>query len=177
MFLELIYIVYLFYSQYNTISLIRCISQEGDSFTCEPSHTSYRCTAKRIKFMSTAVFASKFSRDRRRDIRRAAARKGLVIQRMKPGKPVDNWGVAPDHVHSPGPNAANYEQFPAHAGAHLVFNIFWKIQHFCVHQIFMRDPMPQIDLGAIVHLIRAILRKFKDCVEIAFEKVGLAAKN
>jgi hypothetical protein len=127
--------------------------------------------------MSTAVFASKSSRDRRRDITRAAAGKDLVIQRMTPGKSVVNWGEAPDHVHSPGPNAANYENFSAHAGAHLVFNAFWNIQHFCVHQMLMRDPMHQIDLGAIVHLIRAILRKFKECVVIALDKVGLAAKK
>ncbi len=80
-------------------------------------------------------------------------------------------------MHSHGPNAANYEKFRAHAGANLVFNAFWNIQHFCVHQMLMRDPMHQIDLGAIVHLIRAILRKFKECVEIALDKVGLAAKQ
>ncbi len=43
--------------------------------------------------------------------------------------------------------------------------------------MLMRDPMHQIDLGVIVHLIRAVLRKFKECVEIALDKVGLAAKN
>jgi hypothetical protein len=43
--------------------------------------------------------------------------------------------------------------------------------------MLLRDPMHQIDLGAIVHLIRAILRKFKECVEVALEKVGLAAKK
>ncbi len=43
--------------------------------------------------------------------------------------------------------------------------------------MLMRDPMHQIDLGAIVYLIRAILRKFKECVEIALDKVGLAAKK
>ncbi len=46
-----------------------------------------------------------------------------------------------------GPNTANYEVFRAHAGAHLVFNAFWKIQHFCVHQMLMRDPIHQIDFG------------------------------
>jgi hypothetical protein len=52
-----------------------------------------------------------------------------------------------------------------------------KKQHFCVHQMLMRDPMHRIDLGAIVHLIKVILRKFKGCVEIALDKVGLAAKK
>jgi hypothetical protein len=96
---------------------------------------------------------------------------------MQPAEPVVNWGEASDHVHPPGPNTANYERFRGHAGAHLVFNAFWKIQHFCVHQMLIRDPMHQIDLGAIVHLIRAILRKFQECVEIALDKVGLAAKQ
>jgi hypothetical protein len=42
--------------------------------------------------------------------------------------------------------------------------------------MLMRDPMHQIDLDAIVHLIRAILRKFHDFVEIALDKAGLTAK-
>ncbi len=129
MFVELIYVFCLVDSQCNTILLIQFISQEGDSFTFEPSHTCHRCTAKRNEFMSTAVFASKSSRDRRRDITRAAAGKDINIQRMTSGKSVVNWGEACDHVHSPGPNAANYENFRAHTGAHLVFNAFWNIQH------------------------------------------------
>jgi hypothetical protein len=41
----------------------------------------------------------------------------------------------------------------------------------------MRDPMHQIDLSAIVHLIRAILRKFNECVETTLDVCGLAAKR
>ena len=67
------------------------------------------------------------------------------------------------------------KRFRESARAQLVFNAFWNIQHFCVHQMLMRDPMHQIDLGAIVHLIRAILRNFQECAEIALDKVGLAA--
>jgi hypothetical protein len=123
--------------------------------------------------MSNAVVASKSSGDSRRDITRAAAGMDIILRGIQPGNPVVNWGEAPDNVHSPGPNPANYERFCAHAGAHLIFNAFWKIQHFCVHQMLMRDPMHQIDLGAIVHLIRAILRNFQECAEIALDKVGL----
>jgi hypothetical protein len=36
---------------------------------------------------------------------------------MQLGAPVVDWGEAPDHVHSPGPNAANYERFRESAGA------------------------------------------------------------
>jgi hypothetical protein len=46
-----------------------------------------------------------------------------------------------------------------------------------VHQMLMRDPMHQIDLGAIIHLIKAILRKFNECVETALDQLGLAAKR
>jgi hypothetical protein len=46
-----------------------------------------------------------------------------------------------------------------------------------VHQMLMRDPMHQIDLGAIIHLIKAILRKFTECVETALDQCGLAAKR
>ena len=123
------------------------------------------------------MFASKSGSERRREVTRAAGGKGIHVRGMQPGAPVVDWGEAPDHVHSPGPNAANYERFSESAGAHLVFNAFWKIQHFCVHQMLMRDPMHQIDLGAIVHLIRAILRKFNECVETTLDVCGLAAKR
>ena len=87
---------------------------------------------------------------------------------MQAGGSVVDFGELPDRIHSPGPNASHYEQFRSQAGAHLIFNAFWTIPHFCVHQMLMRDPMHQVDLGAIVHLIRAILRKFKECVETAW---------
>ncbi len=163
MFLEIIYIFYLVYSQYNTISLTSltwCISRECDNFTCESAQTRHCCTATRNEIMSTTVFASRSGCGRRRDITRAAAGKDLQLRGMQTGEPVINWGGAPVHACSPGPNRVKYEQFRARAGAHLVFNAFWKIQHFSVHQMLMSDPMHQIDLGAIVHLIRVILRRF-----------------
>jgi hypothetical protein len=89
-------------------------------------------------------------RYRRHNITRATAGKDIALRGMQPGEPVVNWGKAPDHVHSPGPNTANYERFRAHTGAHLVFNAFMKVQHFCVNQMLVHDPMHQIDLGAIV---------------------------
>ena len=100
---------------------------------------------------------------------------------MRPGAQVVDWGEAPDHVPAPGPNTANYHRFRESTGAHLIFNIFLKIQHFCVHQMLMREPMHQIDLGAIVlievHLVRAILHKFNEGVQTALDKSGLAAKR
>ncbi len=43
--------------------------------------------------------------------------------------------------------------------------------------MIMRDLIHQIDFGTIVHRIRAIMRKFHECVEIALDKAGIAAKN
>ncbi len=55
--------------------------------------------------MSTAVFASTYCRDRRRAFTLAAAGEDMHIRGMHYGGPVVEWGEAPDHVHSPGPNS------------------------------------------------------------------------
>jgi len=75
----------------------------------------------------------------------------------------------------PGPNAAHYEHARKSCGAHLLFNAFWAINHFCVHQMLMKDPMHAIDLGVIVTLIKAILRKYYECVENKLGFLGRAA--
>jgi hypothetical protein len=109
-------------------------------------------------------------------IEQSAAGMGRDIRGMQAGGSVADFGEHPDRIHSPGPNASQYEQFHFQAGAHLIFNACWTIQHFCVHQMLRRDPMHQIDLRAIVHRIRAILRKFKECVDTALDMPGLAAR-
>jgi hypothetical protein len=53
----------------------------------------------------------------------------------------------------------NHEANRAEFGEHLLFNAFWAVAHRCVHQLLMKDPMHQIDLGVIIRLIMAILRK------------------
>ena len=63
------------------------------------------------------------------------------------------------------------------AGAHLFFNAFWLIPHFCINLMYMRDTMHQIDSGVIISFLKAILRKFKECVEIPLNISGAAAKN
>ena len=63
------------------------------------------------------------------------------------------------------------------SGAHLFFNAFWLIPHFCVNLMYMRDPMHQIDNGIIIAFLKAILRKYRECVESALGKIGLAAKK
>ena len=122
------------------------------------------------------LFTTKTVNVRKKQIGAAAAGQGMVIRGMQPGSgPVVDWGlrgpegrdpqVIPGRIHTPGPNASYYEKFREHCGAHLVFNAFWNIQHFCAHQMMTRDPMHQVDMGIIIHLIRAILRKFRECVE------------
>jgi hypothetical protein len=108
---------------------------------------------------------------RRAEISEAAKGSGLNLRGMRPGTVVD-WREKPSH--SPGPNSSHYEAARTLCNAHLVYNAFWSIPHFCVHQMLMRDPMHQVDLGVIVHLIRAILRKFEESVEKALNIPGRA---
>jgi hypothetical protein len=84
------------------------------------------------------------------------------------------WDAGGSNVR-PGPAAKKYEEARKHCRAHILYNAFWKIPHFCVHQMLMRDPMHQIDLGVILHLLKAILRKFNEVVEDVLKKPGLAA--
>ena len=62
-------------------------------------------------------------------------------------------------------------------GAHLLFNAFWHIPHFCVDLMSMRDPMHQIDNRINFFFLKAILRKYRECVESPLDKIGLAAKK
>ena len=109
-------------------------------------------------------------------ITEAAAGRGLTVtpRGMQQG-PVVNWGEKP--THSAGTNSSHYEVFRSLCNAHLVLNAFWSVPHFCVHQMLMRDPMHQVDLGVIVHLIKAILRKFRESVETALKIPGRAARR
>ena len=59
--------------------------------------------------------------------------------------------------HRPGPHSTHCEDARQRCGAHLVFDAFWLISNFCVHQTLMREGMHAIDLGIIITLIRAIL--------------------
>ena len=79
--------------------------------------------------------------------------------------------------HRPGPNSTHYEDVWKGCGAHLVFNAFWLISNFCVHQMLMRDEMHAIDLGIIITLIRAILRAFMEIVGIVLDIQGRHASK
>ena len=41
--------------------------------------------------------------------------------------------------------------------------------------MYMRDPMHQIDNGMIITFLKAILRKYRECVEPILDQIGLAA--
>ena len=51
------------------------------------------------------------------------------------------------------PGVRYYESQRIKAGAHL-FNVFWLIPHFCINQMYMRDPMHQIDSGVIISFLK-----------------------
>jgi hypothetical protein len=68
-----------------------------------------------------------------------------------------------------------YESQRKKAGAHLFFNAFWLIPHFCINLVYMRDTMHQIDSGVIISFLKAILRKFRERVEIPLKIAGAAA--
>ena len=92
------------------------------------------------------------------------------------GEPVVQWKADGSET-KPGPKAAHYESVRKTVGAHLLYNAFWLVNHFCVHQMLMRDRMHTIDLGVIVTLVKAIMRKFYESVEIFLDNEGLAASK
>ena len=71
--------------------------------------------------------------------------------------------------------ASQYESQRKAAGAHLGFNAFWLIPHFCINMMYMRDTMHQIDHGVIISFLKAILRKYLECVETPLRCLGAAA--
>jgi hypothetical protein len=59
----------------------------------------------------------------------------------------------------------------------MTYTAFWEVSNFCVQQMLPRDSMDAIDLGAIIILILAILKKIYVCVEQNLNVEGLAAKK
>ncbi len=59
----------------------------------------------------------------------------------------------------------------------MFFNVFWLIPHFCINLMYMCDTMHQIDSGVIISFLKAILRKFRECVEIPLGLGNAAAKK
>ena len=151
--------------------------QECDYFTCEGPPNCHKCVACKHDFLSADFFRSKNTTKRKSEISRVA-RGGAGVPRglNRSWLPVVTWDADGSNVR-PGPAAKKYEKDRKQCRAHLLFNAFWSIPHFCVHQMLMRDPMHQIDLRVILHLLRAILRKYKEVVEDILKKPGLAASK
>ena len=148
-----------------------------DRYSAEGPQVCHRCTARLGSFLDVANDTIKTTISRRARITRAASGTDMRDHVERPASGSDqvvDWGED-GSTHSPGPNSVHYETMRQVAGAHLVFNAFWLINHFCVHQMLMRDAMHAIDLGVIITLIRAILRAFLECVELQLDIVGRAA--
>ena len=153
-----------------------CDVQEADRMTCEGAKVCHRCPAKVGDFLSDVRFNIKSIKSKRTAIERAASGVDLpdCIRGATADKVVD-WDE--DGLeHRAGPNSVHYENARQRCGSHLLFNAFWNVPHFCVHQMLMRDSMHAVDLGIIVTTIRAILRAFSECVEVRIPKMeGRAA--
>lgn len=143
----------------------------------EGSNVCHRCYTKKGDFLSEATVGLKSAEKRRKAIENAASGVDLPdILRNSSSEPVVEFG---EHgsFHRPGPNSSHYESTRERVGAHLVFNAFWLVPNFCVHQMLMRDGMHAIDLGIIITIIRAILRAFLEEVEVVLNIQGRAASK
>jgi hypothetical protein len=150
--------------------------QEFDRHSGEGQTQCHRCSARKGEFSSADIrFNVKTTAARQAAITRAATGVDLPESiRNASSEPVVDWGDD-GSTHRPGPNSAHYEDGRTRCGAHLVFNAFWMVPYFCVHQMLMRDSMHTIDLGIIITIIRAILRAFLECVELVLNIEGRAA--
>ena len=153
--------------------------QEFDKMTCEPHPSCHRCYAGIKEFLRTDLLtAPKSMTLRREEIEHEASGDGLRergIRGVVEGSVVE-WDEDGSNVRA-GPNKKFYDSCRKECGAHLTYNAFWEVQRFCVQQMLPRDGMHAIDLGAIIRLILAILRKFKKiCKKICNQYVKSYAK-
>ncbi len=171
--LKIFYLLYLFEFGY--------LFQEGDQWTGEAAPACHRCPATKKQFLDTDFpHAMKTTKDKRAAVTSAASGDGLRalhLRGMGRGAVVQ-WNEDGSCVR-PGPEASHYEAGRAECGAHLLFNAFWAVANCCVHQLLLKDPMHQIDLGVIIRLIMVILRKYWEDVLQYLKKGsdGLAAKK
>ncbi len=137
-------------------------------------------TACYIQHLLHLAGGRKSTKGRREAITAAAAgddMRAIGLRGMGNGSVVD-WDEDGSNIR-PGPEVEHYERARTEGGAHLLFNAFWRASFFCVHQLLVRDHMHQIDLGVIIRLISAILKKYFECVLQFLDegKAGLAAQR
>ncbi len=154
--------------------------QEYDIWTCEPHQSCHRCYAGIPEFLRTDLLPSapKSMNKRREEIEHEASGNGL-LERGTRGVVegcVVEWDEDDVNVRA-GPNKRFYESCRKECGAHMTYNAFWEVLNFCVQQMLPRDGMHAIDLGDIIRLILAMLRKFLVCVEQILNVQGLSAKK
>jgi hypothetical protein len=157
--------------------------QEGDKYTGEPC-VCHRCFAPRKRYLETADFEAKTMRKDRQRVELAAPGGYLKLEGRHNSTRVVKWDPDGRNVRlGPGlitiisiqyimyimsifvdkTGVLYYESQRIKAGAHLFFNVFWLIPNFCINQMYMRDPMHQIDSGVIISFLKAVLRKFREC--------------
>ena len=166
-----------------------CDQQEGNRYTREPC-VCHRCGATRDDFLKDDTLQPKSMKRMRSRIETYAA--GANLRGARKDRVVVKWDPDGRNVR-PGPGtrtnsltlilsltslyigASLYESQRKAAGAHLGFNAFWLIPYFCINMMYMRDSMHQIDHGVIISFLKAILRKYLECIETALNCVGAAA--
>jgi hypothetical protein len=143
--------------------------------------------APRKRYLEIADFEAKTMRKVRQRVELAAAGPGGYLKGRHNSTLVVKWDPDGRNVR-PGPGIITiiliiyiiyiilisvyktgvlyYESQRIKACAHLFFNAFWLIPNFCINQMYLRDPMHQIDSGVIISFLKAVLRKFRECVEI-----------
>ena len=135
--------------------------QEADRVTCQFG-VCHRCHVKKADFLETIKHApQKTTMQMRKRILSAAGGEHLT-GRAKNQAVVE---LDEDGSRRAGPRFRRYESSRKLAGGHLVRNAFWAVHGFCAYQMFMRDPMHQIDHGVIIYLFRAILWRYAETVE------------
>jgi hypothetical protein len=153
--------------------------QEYDKWTCEPHPSCHRCYAGIPEFLRTDLpSAPKSMNKRQEEIEHEASGDGLRERGTRgvvEGGVVE-WDKDGANVRA-GPNKRFYESYRKECGAHMSYNSFWEVPNFCVQQMLPRDGMHAIDLGAVIRLILAMLRKLWVCVEQILNVEGLAAKK
>ncbi len=135
--------------------------QEADRVTCQ-SGVCHRCHVKYADCLETINRApQKTTMQMRKRVLSAAG--GCHLNGRAKDQPVVEWGG--DGRRRAGQQAKRHDSSRKLAGGHLVRNAFWAVHGFCAYQMFMRDPMLQIDHGVIVFLFRAILWRIAETVE------------
>ena len=135
--------------------------QEADRVTCQ-SGVCHRCSVERADFLETIKRAPQKTTVQMRKRILSAAGGGHLTGRAKDQAVVE---LDEDGRRRAGPQFRSYDSSRQLAGGHLVRNAFWAVHGFCAYQMFMRDPMHQIDHGVIIFLFRAILWRYAETVE------------